>query len=263
MSKSTKGKKGKKNNVKKNQKTITDERPVEIRLKELLETDPGKDNDGNEYSSFLEMWKKHFAHKDGSTKPEGIDEELKLVEENWYGKSTNYWEGIPATVDGMLGGFEDVSNPDVRGSYTFVIDYVEGTSKHKLGSPIRALDVGAGIGRITQLLLSRIADKVDLLEQNPNFLKEAKEVVLKDHPNVDSYLCFPMQKFQFTKKYDLIWVQWVVIYLTDEDFISFFSVCTYEVMGAVPLKVIKQWREEYLDGNVHFRDVERHLIQME
>lgn len=39
---------------------------------------------------------------------------------------------------------------------------------------LRALDCGAGIGRVTKLLLQRHFSKVDLVEQNPAFLKEAK-----------------------------------------------------------------------------------------
>jgi len=34
-----------------------------------------------------------------------------------------------------------------------------------------------------------------------------------------------MQNFVFTTQYDLIWVQWVIIYLTDDDFIRFFENC--------------------------------------
>ena len=30
-----------------------------------------------------------------------------------------------------------------------------------------------------------------------------------------------MQTFEFEEKYDCIWIQWVAIYLTDEDFIKF------------------------------------------
>lgn len=37
-----------------------------------------------------------------------------------------------------------------------------------------ALDCGAGIGRITGNLLTKFFDKVDLVEQNPKFLEQAK-----------------------------------------------------------------------------------------
>jgi protein N-terminal methyltransferase len=41
----------------------------------------------------------------------------------------------------------------------------------------RALDCGAGIGRITKYLLLRFFDKVDLVEQNASFLDEAKNFI--------------------------------------------------------------------------------------
>lgn len=39
----------------------------------------------------------------------------------------------------------------------------------------KALDCGAGIGRITKHLLQRHFASVDLVEQNPSFLEEAKK----------------------------------------------------------------------------------------
>jgi len=34
-----------------------------------------------------------------------------------------------------------------------------------------------------------------------------------------------MQDHVFDVKYDVIWIQWVIIYLTDQDFVTFFESC--------------------------------------
>lgn len=37
-----------------------------------------------------------------------------------YEDSLSYWEGIPPTVDGMLGGFGFISSVDIQGSEQFL-----------------------------------------------------------------------------------------------------------------------------------------------
>lgn len=37
-----------------------------------------------------------------------------------YVESLSYWEGIPPTVDGMLGGFGFISSVDIQGSEQFL-----------------------------------------------------------------------------------------------------------------------------------------------
>jgi len=70
-------------------------------------------------------------------------------------------------------------------------------------------------------LLSRFFDNVDLLEVMQKFIDVAKKdlVTLEQ---VKNYYCSSIQNFNFSKQYDVIWIQWVVIYLSDEDFVSFF-----------------------------------------
>lgn len=42
-----------------------------------------------------------------------------------------------------------------------------------------------------------------------------------DVPQARRRLCYSMETFPFDRRYDLIWVQWVIIYLPDEAFIRF------------------------------------------
>lgn len=88
-----------------------------------------------------------------------------------------------------------------------------------------ALDCGAGIGRITKNLLSRFFDKVDLVDQDPNFVEEAKKLLVSN-PKVGDFYCCGLQDFvPENKKYDLIWMQWVLSHVTDADLIKLLKIC--------------------------------------
>lgn len=41
-------------------------------------------------------------------------------DENYYSHGANYWSQVPATVDGMLGGFGYISHTDIQGSEAFL-----------------------------------------------------------------------------------------------------------------------------------------------
>lgn len=81
-------------------------------------------------------------------------------------------------------------------------------------------DVGAGIGRITKGLLSKLFEKTDMMEQNGDFLEKAKTEVEEGKQGE----CFvsSLQAFNFDgAPYDAIWIQWVLLYLVDSDLIAF------------------------------------------
>ena len=91
----------------------------------------------------------------------------------------------------------------------------------------RALDCGAGIGRITKHLLTRICTRVDMVELNQSFLNKAKASYLgKVSEKVENYFCSGLQEFTPEKgAYDLIWCQWVMGQLKDDDLVAFFKRC--------------------------------------
>jgi len=86
-----------------------------------------------------------------------------------------------------------------------------------------AIDVGAGIGRITQKALRDFFGQVDLMEQCPAYIDKAKEILGANHNG--EFYTIGCQEFNFTKKYDVIWIQWVVGHLTDKDFVDFLVKC--------------------------------------
>ncbi|MCL4129336.1 UNVERIFIED_CONTAM: hypothetical protein GTU68_064414 [Idotea baltica] len=138
----------------------------------------------------------------------------------FYTDAAAYWEKIPATVNGVLGGFESVSSTDIIGSESLL----KGIFKMR-NSPChtRALDCGAGIGRITKFLLQKHFGKVDLVEQCSQFLDKAKET-FKNSKKIGNYYCIGLQNFTpVPNYYDIIWCQWVLGHLNDKDLESFFT----------------------------------------
>lgn len=122
-----------------------------------------------------------------------------------------------ADVDGMLGGYGHVSDDDERSS----IDYIK---RLQLDSKGVALDVGAGIGRVSKNVLLNCFAKGDLLEANADFAKKARSYV--DNENLDQIFVQGMEEFTpKAKRYSLIWIQWCIIYLTDDDLVAFLQRC--------------------------------------
>ncbi|KAL4402100.1 N-terminal protein N-methyltransferase [Malassezia pachydermatis] len=121
-------------------------------------------------------------------------------------KGVAYWEDVPATVDGVLGGYGNGTLPrvDALGSRTFLLrtlPYLSATPSPAFnGVPrqwmaerleqrggkgttvTRALDCGAGVGRVTEHVLLPLVDEVHLVEPVAKFLQEAKKQSVNWHP---------------------------------------------------------------------------------
>lgn len=148
-----------------------------------------------------------------------------------YEDALKYWEKVPATVDGVLGGFGEttsVPKADVVGSMTFYrklksrMETEEG--KEKVG-----LDFGAGIGRVTRDFLHKVCDKVDLVEPVGPFVEQMHVELdeLKKEGKIGEIYQIPMQDWQPSdhNKYYLIWCQWCCGHLTDVDFVKWLDQC--------------------------------------
>lgn len=133
----------------------------------------------------------------------------------FYGKAQKYWSEIPATVNGMLGGLGHISTIDVKGSKQFLKEL-------KLPGQQNALDCGAGIGRVSKNLLMPLFAKVDLVEQDEHFAKTAKDYCKSE--KLGKIYNMGLQKFTPEEgKYDLIWSQWVLGHLPDNDLLEFYK----------------------------------------
>ena len=80
-----------------------------------------------------------------------------------------------------------------------------------------ALDCGAGIGRVTKTVLKPLFENVDLLEPSITQLNEARNYC----PEARNFYHKGLQEFNYETRYDAVWIQWVLCYLTDEDIVDF------------------------------------------
>ena len=134
-------------------------------------------------------------------------------------------------MEGVLGGFGRLSGIDIKASQTFLEKLKD---RVPFGSS-RALDCGAGIGRVTKDLLRMKFDSVDLVEPCDKLLLKAVE----DLPNHrGGFYLSGLQSFdplspssciagkeEVVHLYDCIWAQWVLLYLTGDDLVAFFKRC--------------------------------------
>ncbi|KAG5517147.1 hypothetical protein RHGRI_037787 [Rhododendron griersonianum] len=177
----------------------------------------GLDSDGRQFNNAEEMWR------------EEVGDHPKKTE--WYHKGVGYWEGVEASVDGVLGGYGHVNEPDIKSSEAFLNTlFVDRFPSGEGNRHLVALDCGAGIGRVTKNLLIRYFNEVDLLEPVSHFLEAAREnlspdnLIILDSHKASNFYCVPLQEFTpDAGRYDVIWVQWCIGHLTDDDFVSFFK----------------------------------------
>ncbi|XP_050361539.1 alpha N-terminal protein methyltransferase 1-like [Nymphalis io] len=139
-----------------------------------------------------------------------------------YKKASQYWADIPATLDGVLGGFGFISDIDIEGSTIFLKTILALENAPK---PSLALDCGAGIGRITKYLLAPLFERVDIIEPDEKFINAISSFVGENKIKIGTLYQTSLQKFEPERKYDIIWNQWVLGYLTDTDLIAYLSCC--------------------------------------
>ena len=124
-------------------------------------------------------------------------------------------------MNGVLGNFGHLTNIDVKESKAFLLRVRKSQQQNKKNARLRVLDCGAGVGRTAQQLLAPLFDKVDLVEQDERFLRAAKKRV--PPKSAGKFYCKSLQQFKPTLAYSVVWVQWVLNYLTDADLVAFFE----------------------------------------
>ena len=135
---------------------------------------------------------------------------------DWYSKSKNYWKEVPSTIDGMLGGYGSLTHSDLCSSAQFIAKLYTGLNTEL------ALDCGAGIGRVTKGLLLNIFDRVEMIDTCQEHLDSAQQFLGEEmFARVPAQHCCGLEDFHpAPNTYDLVWMQWVIIYLSDYDFIQ-------------------------------------------
>jgi protein N-terminal methyltransferase len=152
----------------------------------------GTDADGTRYKSAEELWAK----------------EKKKGAKKWYGSAIEYWNSVPATVDGTLGGFGQVSPADLSESAMFLDALADaGYNTRATGTMSRAVDCGAGVGRITQGLLAARFGSVDVVEPVSHMMQQAKAALAAVGHSGRFYEVGLEEFAAAAGSYDCIWVQ--------------------------------------------------------
>ena len=201
----------------------------------------GTDTDDNRYESVRSMWLSQ-----GVTSSSNGD---------WYQRGAQHYEDhCPPTLDGVLGGFAEMTQDDLQGSLDFV-RYLQQSLGKLGGSPASedgqtilkdaiACECGAGIGRVSKgLLLQPLGfGRCDLVESSPHLLASAPEYLGDAAASKCRYYCNGLQEWgpPQPNMYHLIWIQWVFCYLTDNDAIAFLKRCRKGLVQEGGLIILKE-----------------------
>nr|PNR30580.1 hypothetical protein PHYPA_026896 [Physcomitrium patens] len=106
----------------------------------------GLDTEGKVYANRKQMWEEE-AGEDAAGNPKNAHKK-----QEWYHKGVSYWEGVEASVDGVLGGYGNVNDRDVMDSKAFLAEIFKECPPSS-SSNLVALDCGAGAGGLRRTSL--------------------------------------------------------------------------------------------------------------
>ncbi|XP_007115798.2 LOW QUALITY PROTEIN: N-terminal Xaa-Pro-Lys N-methyltransferase 2 [Physeter macrocephalus] len=143
-------------------------------------------------------------------------------EMQFYARAKLFYQEVPATEEGMMGNFIELSNPDIQASREFLRKFVGGPGR--AGTDC-ALGCGSGIGRVSKHVLLLVFNTVELVDMRESFLLEAQNYLQVRGDKVESYHCYSLKEFTPPLgRYNVIWIQWASGYLTVKD-LAFLSRC--------------------------------------
>ncbi|KAK9823131.1 hypothetical protein WJX72_000488 [[Myrmecia] bisecta] len=169
---------------------------------------------------------KWFAHPSGFW--QHVNNQPGKQSANWYGVAKAHWDRQPATQEGVMPQPGNFSAEDAADSLEFV-NAVMSELRPTRSENFTALDVGAGYGRVTKDVLANFCTDVDLLDASAPLLAAARELLaeIRDQSRVRlNFIEAGMQNVTLARdRYDLIWMQWSIGYLTDDDALAFLEQC--------------------------------------
>lgn len=181
--------------------------------------------------------------------------------ESWYASNHSFWQEVGRSGGGdAAAGVED-SEEDVRASKVFMNQLVADGIIHTrasgrgqnsgLGRARRALDIGSGAGRVTKDLLLRCVDEVHLVEGCDDLIQQSRRLLGKKQSAQCHFYVFQLQNaadgvpFPTDSRFDIVWVQLVLEYLTDDDAVAVLRHCRDAVAGS-GIVVVKERHAEGL-----------------
>jgi len=177
--------------------------------------------------------RRKLASKAGEAKYDKLWKSSEVTK-GWNARGERYWKEQPADLEGMTGG--GVSRADMAFSRKALGDLTtilrkSGGKRRKAGTKLlrkvsggcpeqffsKTLELGAGIGRVSQGVLRHYCREVHLVEFMKKYLDKAKASLPRKGCKF-TFQCRSAQKCRIVPNhYDLTWCQWLLMYLTDTD----------------------------------------------
>ncbi len=166
--------------------------------------------------------------------------------------SLKYWNSISTTVDGMLGGYPEISRADLKGSANFFAKLRRENPSQSANGPLqRGVDCGAGIGRVTAGFLSTVCEVIDVVEPVEKFAKEVKGQKMAGSGSVGTVYVTGLEDWVPEAQYDLIWNQWCLGHLTDKQLVAYLERCK-EAVTTDGWIIVKENMNTNVDGKDSF-----------
>uniref|UniRef100_H3AHV2 N-terminal Xaa-Pro-Lys N-methyltransferase 2 n=1 Tax=Latimeria chalumnae TaxID=7897 RepID=H3AHV2_LATCH len=147
-------------------------------------------------------------------------------EKQFYARAKNFYRDVPATEEGMMGDFLELSEPDLEFSREFLQRFIGGPGK---AGTEHALDCGSGIGRVSKGVLLPVFDTVELVDMMEPFLEEAQTYLEEKGDKIEAFYCYMVNTFvPQDYRRQVVWQNWVMVgHLTDKNLLEFLLRCKY------------------------------------
>ena len=131
----------------------------------------------------------------------------------------------------------------------------------KLPGKERAFDLGCGIGRVTKHILSNVFTNIDLLDQSDAQITEARNY-LSDIPGT-SFYAGGMQDHIWNPNvfYDCIWLEWFLMYLTDDDLVKSLKQCAEQLTNGENGSGLIVIKENVKEAGIHYDSEDNSVIR--
>jgi protein N-terminal methyltransferase len=173
----------------------------------------GSDDVGNYYNTQAELAQHQELHRDG-----------------WYATNNDWWRhdggggyGGNTDEEAMIGdgggeadGLEGLAFLD-----RLILKSESSAQNRKKLKFSRAIDAGAGVGRVTKHILLKRYDTVNLVEADAGWSKRSKTYLGRKRAARCTFTCSRIEELVHdndeSSRIDLVWLQWTLQYLTDSD----------------------------------------------
>ena len=165
----------------------------------------------------------------------------------WYATNDAYWRdgGYGGLTDdeamiGDTGGIEDGEE-----GLDFLDRFLAERQPRSGLKTNRAIDAGAGVGRITKYVLLKRYDSVLLIEADPGWSKQSRNYLGRKRSDKCTFECERLEKLEAASvqpRADLVWLQWTLQYLTDQDAVQILKNLAARLVLGTGVLIVKENR---------------------